>query len=80
MDFTIPSQIEIFNKEEKVMPRRPKYKISKENNTYAPLRFTAKRQKKGVLKGPFVLSKTGKIMDLFSGRSVPFGKLIRGKK
>lgn len=62
------------------MPRRTKYKISEENNTFAPLRFTAKRQKKGALKGPFVLTKTGKILDLFSGRGVPFGKLIRGKK
>ena len=59
-------------------PRRPKITASGENNTYAPIRFTSNKGQRGE-KSSIVLSKTGKLMDLWSGKSIGFGKLLRRK-
>lgn len=62
------------------MPRKPIYRVINEPNTYAPKRFETTNSMKRRGRGDdIVLTKQGKLMDLFSGMSISIGRIIRRK-
>jgi len=61
------------------MPRKPKVTTESNPNKFAPLRFIQNSGRKGE-KSTVVLTTGGRFMDLWSGKSIGFGKLLRGKK